>query len=203
MKPQRTPTKRCSRPRGRLFLFLTAAATFALLAIALGAYRFALEILRVDSGDVQAQAMVVLGGDPIWRPVRAIELFRAGAAPLLLVSGSGDCQTVRDSVVRGGVPPDRVVTECESGSTWENAQFSVRLLRQRGITNAIIVTSWYHSRRALACFRRAAPEIRFYSRPSYANTNRSEWPNNGTGVHIRLEYLKILAYLLRYGICPW
>jgi hypothetical protein len=41
------------------------------------------------------------------------------------------------------------------------------LLRQMGAKRVIIVTSWYHSRRALACFEHYAPDIKFYSRPSY------------------------------------
>ena len=36
-----------------------------------------------------------------------------------------------------------------------------------GAQRVIIVTSWYHSRRALACFEHYAPDMKFYSRPSY------------------------------------
>jgi uncharacterized SAM-binding protein YcdF (DUF218 family) len=84
----------------------------------------------------------------------------------------------------------------------ENAEFSVAILRRGGLTNAIIVTSWYHSRRALNCFRHAAPEMQFYSRPSYDGLVRAEWSRNGMGTNIRAEYMKLMGYWVRYGVCP-
>ena len=176
--------------------------TVCLVVGAIAAYRESPRLLTIDSGRSSAGAMVVLGGDPVGRPAQAAKLFAAGEAPLIVVSGVGDCATAKLMLEAGGVPARAIVVEGKSRTTMENAEFSVALLRQAGITNAIIVTSWFHSRRALHCFRHAAPDMQFYSRPAYIGLDRAEWPHNGVGYHIRAEYVKLLGYWVCYGVCP-
>ncbi len=184
-----------------LLWFLAVIASVA--AAAFVAYYGSPRLLTIDSGTSSAQAMVVLGGDPSCRPARAAELFAAGAAPLIIVSGNGDWDVMEEMLKLHGVPPRAIVVEDKAKSTKENAEFSVAILRKAGITNAIIVTSWYHSRRALNCFRHAAPEMRFYSRPCYYGLARADWPRNGVGGDIRAEYVKLLGYWVRYGVAPF
>ena len=182
---------------------LVLGAGVSLFLAAVVAYEFSPGLLTVDSGRSVAGAIVVLGGDPVGRPARAAELFKAGEAPQIIVSGDGDWNEVKTNLLAKGVPEKAIVIEGESRTTKENAEFSVAILRQAGLTNAIIVTSWYHSRRAVNCFRQAAPEIQFYSRPCYGGLNRKEWAHNGVGVHIRMEYWKLFGYWVRYGVCPF
>ena len=68
------------------------------------------------------------------------------------------------------------------------------------VARVIIVTSWFHSRRALACFKKAGPEFEYYSRPSYYAYRCAEWPRSGVSTHIRSEYLKIAGYVLVHGV---
>jgi uncharacterized SAM-binding protein YcdF (DUF218 family) len=173
-----------------------------LFLLALGAYYRAPALLTVDSGKCNAGAMVVLGGDPIGRPLRAAELFDEGAAPVVIVSGDGDNEEVARALMARGVPASAILREAKSGSTEQNAEMSVAVLKSRGITSAIIVTSWFHSRRALQTFRKVAPEITFYSRPSSYALSRAEWSRTGTSAHIRAEYLKLAGYWVCYGVCP-
>jgi hypothetical protein len=51
-----------------------------LALLLLAAFFFPQQVLCVDSGNVQADAMVVLGGGSLERPTRAAELFEAGTA---------------------------------------------------------------------------------------------------------------------------
>jgi uncharacterized SAM-binding protein YcdF (DUF218 family) len=194
--------------------------------------------------------LLVLGGGSNERAIRAAELFRSGAAPRIIVSGSGDGEQNKRLLVSKGVPPAAIELEGKSRSTKENAQFSIPLLRamgaegrgrttemlksegqgtedgglgqatphptlspagaeravQRtrpaGVRRVIIVTSWYHSRRALACFEHYAPDITFYSRPSYFAYPRVEWRLKGIGGPIKSEYVKLLGYWVCYGVCP-
>lgn len=181
--------------------------TFALLGLLAAAgvvgWLFPLQILYLDSGDVRADVLVVLGGGAQERPARAAELFRSGAAPRIIVSGAGDCTNNLLILMAAGVPGRAIELEGRSETTRENAAFSIALLRAAGAKSAIIVTSWYHSRRALACFEHYAPDIKFYSRPSRNAYPRSEWSHAGLWHYIRAEYLKIPGYWLRYGICPF
>jgi uncharacterized SAM-binding protein YcdF (DUF218 family) len=94
------------------------------------------------------------------------------------------------------------VTEGRSRNTHENAECTIAWLRAQRLKSAIIVTSWYHSRRALACFEHDAPDIKFYSRPSYFGYARTDWKPNGIGNYVRSEYWKLIGYWIRYGICP-
>ena len=198
-------------------------AVLGLLALLLAAaFIFPQQILCVDSGNVQADALVVLGGGSWERPTRAAELFRSGAAPRIIASGAGDCANNLRLMVAAGVPASAIELECKSLSTKQNAQFSIALLRAmrapdvgptphereaggRGAAGAkrvIIVTSWYHSRRALHTFQHYAPDIQFYSRPAYFGYPRTQWSRDGVAGYIRAEYVKLAGYWVCYGVWP-
>ena len=123
--------------------------------------------------------------------------------PLVIVSGDGDCQDVRRQMEARGVPHAVIVTECESRNTFENAALSVKLLRERHITNVVIVTSWYHSRRALACFESAAPEIHFASRPTSCPPAGVRHPDSYIVKRVFQEYAKTAYYVVGHGVLPW
>jgi len=173
------------------------------LLLAVAALVFPQPFLCVDSGPVKADVIVVLGGGSHERPERAAELFKEQVAPRILISGLGDYEINRRRLLAAGVPATTIELETQSRTTRENAQFTVKLLREQKLKRVILVTSWYHSRRALACFRHYAPEITFYSRPSYFASARADWSHNRIGQRIRLEYLKLLGYWVRYGVCPF
>jgi len=167
------------------------------------AWGFPRQILCVESGPVTADVIVVLGGGSHERPERAAELYKEHAAPRILVSGFGDYEINRRLLLTAGVPAKAIELETQSKTTKENAQFTIKWLHEHKYQKVILVTSWYHSRRALACFRHYAPALKFYSRPSYFAAARADWPHNRIGSRIRLEYAKLLGYWLRYGVCPF
>jgi uncharacterized SAM-binding protein YcdF (DUF218 family) len=166
-------------------------------------WQFPHELLKVDSGPVTADVLVVLGGAPTERPEYAAVLFKQGSAPKIIVTGAGKRQVTQPFLVTNGVPAAAISWEDHAQTTYENAKFSVPLLRQMGAHRVIIVTSWYHSRRALACFRHFAPDITFYSRPSNYGYNRVQWSYTGINRYIKMEYLKISGYLLWHGVWPF
>jgi uncharacterized SAM-binding protein YcdF (DUF218 family) len=190
----------------KLFRRLTLGILIGVLGLivlpGLAGLLFPREILTVDSGPVKADVLVVLGGGSHERPERAAELFKQAAAPRIICSGAGDCDSNRQLLIHAGVLAAAVLTEEKSRNTHENAQFTVAILRAQHLQSAIIVTSWYHSRRALRCFEHAAPEIKFYSRPAYAGYARADWKLNGISSHVKSEYLKLFGYWWRYGVCP-
>jgi uncharacterized SAM-binding protein YcdF (DUF218 family) len=173
----------------------------AVILLGLIAFFFPQQVLTVDSGPATADAMVVLGGTPD-RAVRAAELFKQGKAPKILVSGNGNDLSNKKLLERNGVTNAAIILEDKSRTTRENAEFSIPLLRQMGAHHVIIVTSWYHSRRALACFEHYAPDITFYSRPSYYGYLRTEWRSKGIRASVKSEYVKLLGYWVCYGVCP-
>lgn len=60
--------------------------------------------------------------------------------------------------------------------------------------DAIIVTSWPHTRRALACFKHSGPELSFYSVPA-GFTAGIQHPHPEEWSLVVSEYLKIIRYL--------
>jgi uncharacterized SAM-binding protein YcdF (DUF218 family) len=180
----------------------TIVAVLAALSIT-ASIIFAQRLVTVDSGTVQADALVVLGGGGVDRQDRAAELFRTGAAPKILVSGAGDSKFYVETLEKHGVPAAVITAEDRSTNTKENAEFSIPLLRKMGARRVIIVTAWYHSRRALACFEHFAPDISFYSRPSYFGYPVSAWDGAGFNNDVRIESEKLLGYWVRYGVRPY
>jgi uncharacterized SAM-binding protein YcdF (DUF218 family) len=183
---------------------LALLAVFLLLAAA--AFFFPQWFLCVDNGPVKSDVIVVLGGGSHERPERAAELFRERVAPRIIVSGLGDCKINRRLLIEAGVPSGVIEMEDQSRTTKENAQFVIQWLRKSNlppVKRVIIVTSWYHSRRALACFRHYAPDIQFYSCPSYFAYARADWSRKGIVNRIRLEYVKLPGYWIRYGVWPF
>jgi len=187
----------------RMIWWLVGLAIAAAMVVGGIAYIFPHQLLTVESGDVKADALIVLGGGSEERPKRAAELYKTGAAPIIIVSGVGDCDLNVHILKQAGVPETAIFVERRAVSTLENAKFSIPLLRQMGARRVIIVTSWYHSRRALACFRHVAPDIEFYSRPAYLTYPRSKWGVYDTNIDIRAEYMKLLGYWVWYGVCPF
>jgi uncharacterized SAM-binding protein YcdF (DUF218 family) len=188
--------------RKRKWLLRIALALFtAFLLLAAVAILVPQQFLCVDSGPMQASVIVVLGGGQRDRSERAAELFKQRAAPLIIVSGAGDDQIHREILMQAGVPAAVIEVEGKSTTTRENAEFTVELLRAEKIRRVILVTSWYHSRRALKTFEQQAPEMKFYSRPSYFGLGRKDW-SRAMAKRIYLEYLKLAGYWIRYGVCP-
>jgi uncharacterized SAM-binding protein YcdF (DUF218 family) len=191
-------------PRVKKIIFRAAAGVFLLLVLlAVAAYFFPQDILTVDSGSVKAEVIIVLGGGSHERPLRAAELFKENAAPRIIISGAGDDEINRQLLLKAGVPAEAIQVEGKSQTTRENAEFTIKLLRAGKIRSAILVTSWYHSRRALKTFEHVAPEITFYSRPSYFAFARDDWKKLGIIKRMRLEFLKLPGYWIRYGVCPF
>ena len=173
------------------------------LAVAVFVLCYPEKFLCVDSGkNTSAEVIVILGGGAE-RPVRAAELFKAHAAPRILISGEGDDEIYRQILLVHGVPAAAITVENKSKTTQENAEFSAKILADGKIHSAIIVTSWYHARRSLKTFEHFAPEIKFYSRPAYYGFDSADWKKTGVGKRLRLEFVKIPAYWFRYGVTPF
>lgn len=173
-----------------------------LVVLLVAAYFFPQHVLMVDDGAMRGDVIVLLGGGAGERPARGAELFKGGAAPVILVSGAGDADGNRLLLMHRGVPSAAIQLEPNSRTTRENAQFSIPILRTMGAKRVILVTSWYHSRRALKCFRHYAPDLDFVSCPSHQGLARAEWSQGHLRRRIRLEYLKVVGYWFYYGVCP-
>lgn len=110
----------------------------------------------------RAAAIVVLGGGKLpasdWshtttRAGMGLSLWRAGWAPLVLVSGSDQAADLAKGLALSGVPGHDLRVEDRSRNTHENARNSAVILKADGVHDVLLVTSAIHMRRAAGCFR--------------------------------------------------
>jgi uncharacterized SAM-binding protein YcdF (DUF218 family) len=191
------------RKKIRWCLLVILGLFIVICCVTLVAWLLPEKFLIVEQEPEKADAIVLLGGGGDYRPPRALELYREGLAPVIVISGKGDAEGIRLWLEDKAVPRSATRLENKSTNTWQNAKFSVALLREMKAQRVILVTSWFHSRRALACFHKAAPDIKFISLPTVKDrpdahplTNREQW-------RFLYEYIKLAGYSIHYGINPF
>jgi uncharacterized SAM-binding protein YcdF (DUF218 family) len=112
-----------------------------------------------------AGAILVLGGETREgdRVAHAVQLYKRGLAPLLVVSGTPmgfrthEAEVMQRHAEFLGVPAERILAvKHNAESTREEADIVVPVLRGRGLKEVILVTSNYHTARAKRIFTKAA-----------------------------------------------
>lgn len=146
------------RVRGVIFLLLV------LIALASQAAR----VLWVDDPQ-KSDAIVVLGGETMGRTSRGLELMRQGMAPRMWIDVVGREQVFDQSVVQiaknyaAALPEaDRVQICALNGLSTAAETTDVKgCLQSSDIHRVLLVTSGFHTRRALTIFRHSLPQYQF------------------------------------------
>jgi len=181
-----------------LLIFLPCAVLFGLAAMF-----YSEPVLTLHDDGSKADVIVVPGGDGPPRAAQAARLWKEGRSPYILITGDGDCLFNKQIMVRDGVNPSAIFIECQSGSTWQNAFYSAPVMRQIQAKKALIVTNWYHSRRAIASFRAACPQMHFSSAPIGDDQRQASFPTTRADVElVAKEYVKLGWYLASGRIYP-
>ena len=93
------------------------------------------------------------------RVLEAMRLHRLlGGIPIVATGGMGSSQyseagLMAHQLEQLGVSPDKIIKEERSTNTRDHALFVPPLLKQRGVTRVVLVTSQQHIARALGAFR--------------------------------------------------
>jgi uncharacterized SAM-binding protein YcdF (DUF218 family) len=144
--------------------FLVGVLVGVLLSVGTGLTAFLLigSWLAVEDPLEKVDAIVAISGDTGARADTAVTLWKAGWAPVIVFSGAAiDPESVssgeimRREALRQGVPESATLVEPASTTTEENAAEVAKLMVQRKLRSAILVTSPYHQRRASFEFTRA------------------------------------------------
>jgi uncharacterized SAM-binding protein YcdF (DUF218 family) len=119
-------------------------------------------------GPNDGDTLIVLGSDrtapgvpgisSYWRSFYAVLVWREGHFRRVIVSGKDVAGSMRDFMAAEGVPREAITVENEADSTRENALFVARLL-QGDTGRNVLLTSDYHSGRALRAFRAAGVKV--------------------------------------------
>jgi uncharacterized SAM-binding protein YcdF (DUF218 family) len=152
-------------PRRRLLRFAAAlAAVYALCMTALAADGLVDERARCDVAVVLGAKVRVDGRPSVQladRLARGLDAFERGDAQYVLVSGGRGVEGHEEAdvmaawLVSRGVPAERVIVDRDGWTTWHTARNTRRILDQRGLTSALVVTSYYHVPRTRLAFERA------------------------------------------------
>ncbi|MCX6545003.1 MAG: YdcF family protein [Acidobacteria bacterium] len=175
-------------------LILIAALAFWLTDAPL---RAASDYLEVLDPPEKADVIVVLGTGDGPRLEWAAQLYARGLAPTILLTGYANYPPANDFARAHGMSPETVIRERNSTTTYTNATLSAPILRRLGARKVILVTSWYHSRRALQTFRKVVPDIRYVSIPASRDSEAV------SRTKIAKELIGMAGYCLWRGIAPW
>jgi len=170
---------------------------------------FLLDLLTIRQPIGNADAIVLLAGNMKERLPVATRLFKENYAPLIILANGGivgewsakrnrnflHIELAEERIVSLGVPREKIVKLPYYGSaTMFDALAVMEYLEKKGLKKIIIVTSDYHTRRALWTFKYVLKD--FTEEISIASAISFE-----TGVRtLALEYLKLGFYLIKYGL---
>jgi uncharacterized SAM-binding protein YcdF (DUF218 family) len=142
---------------------IALAAIFGFFALYIGITFVQVWLASRHDGAKAADAIVVLGAaqyDGRPSPVltarldHALDLWKQGLAPIIVVTGGkrpGDRFTEATAsanyLLERGVPDDKVLREVQGTNSWESLAAAARILRERGLSEVILVSDPYHALR--------------------------------------------------------
>jgi len=195
-----------------------AALVVALAVLASPIARF----LIVRAQPARADAVVVLSGASVYdeRVRHGMTLLREGRGNTLVLTNDGlrgrwsrrrqanltSTERARDVVVDAGIPEQRlVILPTRVNSTYDEAVVVRGFAEKTGIRSVLVVTSPYHSRRALWVFRRVLGPVGVdvgidSPLPGEQSPRPGDWWLSRIGWHsVALEYVKLVYYRITHG----
>ena len=117
------------------------------------------------------------------RLLQCVELYKKGIVKKIIVTGgSGDLNYPdhKESYYSQrflrtlGIPDSVVIIEPESKNTYENALFTTPILEKNfpSGTKFLLITSAYHMRRGMACFKNEGINVQAYSADRYSGPRK-------------------------------
>ena len=197
------------------FLKRGAIAALPLLLFAAFALPRAGSWLVVQDPLEKADAVYVLGGTLYERPLEAVDLYREGWAPRIMLvrqmADFGEAELVKrglpyprevdvqiDVLGRLGIPRDAIVIIDPADSTADEADHLRAVVTRDRLSRVIVVTSKQHTRRARMVMRRrldgaGTQLIMRYSRYDRSDVDRW-WARRGTLRFTLFEYQRLFGY---------
>ena len=161
------------------------------------------KFLIVNEEPKPVDVIIVLGGGTKERVGHGVRLYQSGYADKILLTGGSRWEIAIAEIMERqalslGVTKDDILLEKESLSTYENAKYTLEIMRAEKFKSAILVTSPYHSKRASIIFQRFFKGIDLTTCPvPYDSSKTSKWwKDRYRARDIVSEYLKLVWYYL-------
>lgn len=172
-------------------------------------------MVLLTAGGAPAAGTIEPGSSAFGRIAETVVLYRdckrAGARCTVLVTGGDAAKldeplsvTYARTLLQLGVPASDQVLETRSMNTWQNAKFSLPLLRSIGAQRVWLVTSGTHMRRGMLCFKHFGID----ATPMRADYAYAVWSKLPIGANVALtdvalhEFLGVAAYHF-YATTGW
>lgn len=178
-------------------LVVLCAIFYVPILTAMGSY------LVNASEPVKADAIFVFAGDGMGnRITKAAELVEQGYAPVAIVSGPRayygvyECDLAIPYAVHKGYPESYFEHfEHYANSTEEEADLAAPIIREHGIHRLLLVTSDFHTRRAMKQMQRALPdvELTMVAAPDNSFSADGWWKSRQGQKTFLYEWLKTIA----------
>lgn len=174
-------------------------------------------LLIVSAPLASADAIVVMSGSSAYkeRTDKAAQLYREGRAPLVLLTNDGQrggwssaqqrnpyfFERATDELIKAGVPEASIrIVPGVAESTREESQVIRDYAVNERFRSLLVVTSSYHSRRALRSLRSACAEtgITVGLEPSSAAPAAFWWLHEQGWRTVGVEFVKVAYYWAKY-----
>lgn len=104
------------------------------------------------------------GGGVQERISKAVDLYRAGVAPRMIISSGfvftlQEAELMKGIAIANGVPADAIILEKRPTNTIEYVTYTRDILAANGWRRIALVSSPYHMRRALMTWHKVAPDV--------------------------------------------
>ncbi|MBI5916710.1 MAG: YdcF family protein [Bacteroidetes bacterium] len=117
-----------------------------------------------DRQNFSARANRFLNGYELYKTGKVKKLLLTGGSGDLLQKNPSEAERMREFLLRIGVPEADIIVEGKSRNTWENAIFTKKILDgQYPGASCLLMTSAFHMRRSVGCYRKAGVEFTPFS----------------------------------------
>jgi uncharacterized SAM-binding protein YcdF (DUF218 family) len=207
------PRLRTAARRAIVALVLATAAALTWFIVYGGRY------LQREDPLQKVDAIFILGGSRLERPLEALDLYREGYSPIVILSPGRqpepaerlvrtrgiviptDAELARDALIKLGIPAAAIMpTNGYVDNTAGEANLLRAMVRAHGWRRIMIVTSKYHTRRARFAFSRglegtgASAVVRA---TRYDESDPAHWWRSRPDVRFVLsEWQKLILYRL-------
>ncbi|MEK4326641.1 YdcF family protein [Paenibacillus sp. FSL R7-0312] len=198
MSRKLTSKKMGKRRKRILFLYLPV-----LLIVML--FLYAGRFLPLSEAPKQTDVIIVLSGGG-GRVEQAVELFKEGIAPYMLLSAvsenAGPSGDMHQTALALGIPEEAILTEDAAQSTYQNAQFTLPIMKQHGFKSAIVVSSDFHMRRVKFIFdhvyKKSGIELTYIGADSGYKA-KTWWSDRNSRETTFNEYTKMIGNAFGYN----
>ncbi len=142
----------------------------------------------------------------------AAELFKMGLVKYIALTGGknrlteiNEANTFYEVLIGMGISEAQIILENESTNTLENVIFAIPQIAARmniqDVKSLIVITKWYHSRRAIMTLKRHFPDRIYYFTKTYEpeGIGRTDWYLNEEATRVVKKEWDCIPQYLSFG----